>query len=281
MLPGKGKKMVWRVSVRFLHRKKTSTTGRSFWAQTNQEKKKIGMFAVFVSVLMGTVELTAAPAQVLPLETFEESALLAFPAQWQVQGDAKAARKIYRVMAESDNRFLHADASHQAIQIGLVYGFSPHEFSLLRWRWRVFQLPPGGDESRKETHDSAAGVYVIFDNTIFPRIIKYVWSTILPVGTRVPNPLYGRAKIVVLESGDSGSGQWRQETVDFAQDYRTLFGQEPGQVKGIGVASSSSFTKSRVIADYDDFMLLNVEAWRAKNTPEVTTQQQPGADKGQ
>lgn len=180
-------------------------------------------------------------------------------------------------MTESSNRFLHADASQQAIQIGLIRQYSPQEFPFLQWRWRVLQLPPGGDESRKETHDSAAGVYVIFDNTILPRIIKYVWSTTLPMATRIANPLYGRGKIVVLESGDSNLGQWRQETVDFAQDYRTLFGQEPGQVTGIGIASSSSFTKSRVIADYDDFLLLNVEAWRAENPPEVVIPQRPAA----
>jgi Protein of unknown function (DUF3047) len=136
-------------------------------------------------------------------------------------------------------------------------------------------LPPNGDESRKETHDSAAGVYIIFDNTVFPRIIKYVWSTTLPVGTRVTNPLYGRAKIIVLESGTAGLGEWRQETVNVYADYKTLFGAEPGEVHSIGVASSSSFTKSRVIADYDDFQLLNMEAWRTDKAPEVIIPQPP------
>src|SRR6266403_1332093 len=79
----------------------------------------------------------------------------------------------------------------------------------LRWRWRVTQLPTAANEARKETHDSAAGVYVLFDNRLFPRIIKYVWSTTLPVGTTVQNPLYWRAKIVVLKSGRDGLGHWR------------------------------------------------------------------------
>ncbi len=87
----------------------------------------------------------------------------------------------------------------------------PREFPRLRWRWRVAQLPPGGDERRPETHDSAAGVYVIFDNHIFPRVIKYVWSATVPEGTRLQNPLYWRAKMVVLRSGPSGLGEWHQE----------------------------------------------------------------------
>ena len=95
------------------------------------------------------------------------------------------------------------------------------------------------------------------------------------MGTRIANPLYWRAQIIVLANGTAGLGEWRQETVNVYADYKALFGAEPGEVQGIGVASSSSFTKSRVIADYDDFQLLNMEAWRAENTPEVVISPQP------
>ena len=266
---------MWHVLFRVLSQRQTWISRYSCWAQACREHRKRGMRVVFVSLLMNNPTFAAAPAQVLPLETFEESPLHAFPAQWHVRGDTEAAHTIYRVMVENNNQFLHADANQQAIQIGLVRRFSPREFSVVRWRWRVLQLPPNGDESRKETHDSAAGVYIIFDNTVFPRIIKYVWSTTLPVGTRVRNPLYERAKIIVLESGTAGLGEWRQETVNVYADYKTLFGAEPGEVHSIGVASSSSFTKSRVIADYDDFQLLNMEAWRTDNTPEVIIPRPP------
>jgi len=62
--------------------------------------------------------------------------------------------------------------------------------------------------------------------------------------------------MVVVESGRSGLGEWRPETVNFYQDYKTLFGAEPGKVLGIGVMTSASYTKSVAIADYDDFFLL-------------------------
>ncbi len=65
---------------------------------------------------------------------------------------------------------------------------------------------------------------------------------------------------MVLESGPSRLNQWHQETVDFAQDYRALFGQQPGRVQGIGLMTSSTFTKSTAMADYDDFVLLKPEA---------------------
>src|SRR5581483_11687904 len=207
-----------------------------------------------VVIFLRSPQVSAAPSKLLPLETFEAYAPLTFPALWKVRGNQKEAQTIYRVMEEGGNRFLHAHANQQAIQIGLVWGFSPQEFPRLSWRWRVSQLPPGGDERRKETHDSAAGVYVIFDNPIFPRIIKYVWSSTVPVGTRLQNPLYWRAQMVVVESGSACLGEWKPETVNFYQDYKTLFGAEPGKVLGIGLMTSSSFTKSVAVADYDDFL---------------------------
>ena len=62
----------------------------------------------------------AIPAQALPLETFEENTLHAFLERWHVRDDMEAARSIYHVMAESNKQFLHADANHQAVQIGFA-----------------------------------------------------------------------------------------------------------------------------------------------------------------
>ena len=238
--------------------------------------KGLVLFALLsVPLRVCAAGLAAPTGQVVALESFEEYPLLAFPGQWRVRGDENKARLIYRVAAEQGDHFLHAYADHQAIQIGIVHSFQPREFPLLRWRWRVTQLPCGGDERRTETHDSAAGVYVIFDNRIFPRVIKYVWSTTVPVGTHMQNPLYWRAQIIVLRSGSAGLGEWRQETVNFYQDYRQLFGGEPGQVQGIGLMTSSSFTQSVAVADYDDFLLLNPEPLPAEELVGTSAQRSP------
>ena len=192
----------------------------------------------------------------LPLETFEECPPLAFPQQWKARGDENEARVIYQVTEDKGNHFLHARADNQGIQIGLPHVFQPKEFPLLRWRWRVEQLPPGADERTEKTNDSAAAVYAIFDSRVMPRVIKYVWSSTLPVGTHIDSPVYWRAKVVVLQSGPSGAGEWRQETVNLYQDYKALFGFEPGEAQGIALLTDSDMTNSVAEADYDDFVLL-------------------------
>jgi len=236
--------------------------------------RNLFIFLALISILAlnHPVRSVAAPTGIVPLETFEGYQLFTYPEPWKVRGDQQEARAVYQIMVESGNHFLHARADRQAIQIGLLRVFSPQDFPRLRWRWRVAQLPPGGDEGRKETHDSAAGVYVIFDNQIFPRVIKYVWSSTLPVGTHVQNPLYWRAKIVVLKSGPANLGQWHQETVNFYQDYQDLFGERPGKVQGIGLATSSTATQSLAIADYDDFTLLDSEALLKDKAVETVAQ---------
>ena len=96
----------------------------------------------------------------------------------------------------------------------------------------------------------------MFDNQFWPRVIKYVWSASLPVGTSLTNPLYSRGKVLVLRNGQSDKNKWYDEEVNFFDDYRKLFGADPGKVQGIGILTSSDSTKSVAAADYDDLVLL-------------------------
>lgn len=200
-------------------------------------------------------------------ETFEQEALGAFPSRWRARGDEAEARAIYTVMAEeAGNRFLRASAKSQDTQIGLTKTFGPERYPLLRWRWRVGRLPTGGDERVKATNDSAAGVYVVFDSRIMPRVIKYVWSATQPVGSTFTSPMYWRAKVVVLQSGLPDSPEWHQETVNFYEDYKKLFGFAPGQVQGVAILTDSDITQSSAQADYDDLAVLPAAALRAPDT---------------
>jgi Protein of unknown function (DUF3047) len=66
----------------------------------------------------------------------------------------------------------------------------------------------------------------------------------------------GRGRVIVLRSASSKIGEWFREIVSVYEDYKNLFGEEPGKVQGVGILSSSDLTQSLAIADYDDFILL-------------------------
>jgi len=53
---------------------------------------------------------------------------------------------------------------------------------------------------------------------VLPRALKYVWSTTQPVGTRITNPGYWRAKTIVLRSGAAQLRTWQTETVNIYHD---------------------------------------------------------------
>ena len=110
--------------------------------------------------------------QMNAVDTFETDQPLSFPRHWQARSDEKTAKAIYRVAEEEGNRFLHAEANNQDEQIGLSLSVQPNHFPVLQWRWRVKQLPRGGDERAKATNNSAAAVYILFDSTVLPRAIK-------------------------------------------------------------------------------------------------------------
>ncbi len=209
------------------------------------------------------------PHQRVALENFESYPSRAFPQAWKVRGDEEEARLVYRVAEENGNRFLHARAEKQRVQIGIMHPFLPTQYPILQWRWRVQALPVGADERVSEANDSAAGVYVVFDNTIAPRVIKYVWSAALPQGAHIDSPSYWRAKVVVLESGAPTTHDWKQEAVNVYEDYKKLFGAEPGEVEGVALLTDSDTTGSVAEADYDDFALLPASVAQAGGSDEV------------
>jgi hypothetical protein len=216
----------------------------------------IVLIAVLDLPLLGRAEEQPANDQTLSLETFDADQPRSFPGQWVVRGDDATAKAVYSVAEEGGNRFLRAYADQQDVQIGISRPITPKQFPVLQWRWRVKQLPSGADERVEKTNDSAAAVYVVFDSTLLPRAIKYVWSAVLPVGTRMRSPVYWRSRVVVLQSGMTRAGEWQQEAINYAQDYKEFFGEEPGKVIGIAILTDSDSTKSVAEANYDDFSLL-------------------------
>lgn len=221
------------------------------YAKSRQALPRSTLLACAFALMLFTVDSVRAATV---LENFEQAGANGFPSKWRVSNET--AKTIYRIESEKGNHFLRARAENQAVQIGLEHVFDPTNQPRLKWRWRVMELPTGADERVSGKHDAAAQVYVIFDNQILPRVVKYTWSSSLPPGTQFTSPLYDRNKGIVLRSGPAGLGRWHDEEVNFFEDYKKLFGEEPGKVQGIAILTSSDATRTIAAADYDDFVLL-------------------------
>ena len=179
------------------------------------------------------------------------------PKLWKARGGA--AEPTYRIKEEEGNRYLSAESHRTGVQLGIEIASSASADYNLSWKWRVHELPLKGDESKNETMDSAAAVYAVFGRGLFPKILKYVWSTSQKPGTVLKHPRTKTVRIVVLSSGSNQTGEWQTVSRQLLQDFKTYFGSEPRELTAIGVKTDSDSTLSYAKADYDDFLLCTNE----------------------
>lgn len=165
---------------------------------------------------------------------------------------------MFSIQKEMDKEFLRVKTQGGCTSIGKKHNFSVEHYPFLSWKWRIHQLPSGGNETKRNKNDSGAGIYVIFKGKFKSNdIIKYVWSSTLPPGTTANSPYNSKARIVVLRSGTEKKGQWITQKVNIKEDYRRLFGKNPPEVEVIGLLSDADNTDSEAMADYDDIQISN------------------------
>jgi hypothetical protein len=212
------------------------------------ERSTIMMMLIAFLLVVGLLsEAGGQQAPTLRVEDFSSFKDGSFPEGWKSRGGDETG--VYRVKRNHE-AYLEANAVNSAVAIAKEFAYELSEYPYLKWEWRVVKLPQGGDERFKETGDSAAAIYVIFQGILRPNTIKYVWSASLPLGTTTQSPYNSKTKIVVLQNQHSPLDQWIAETVDVRDDYKRLFGKEPEQVQAIGLMSDSDNTGSVAIAHY-------------------------------
>lgn len=164
---------------------------------------------------------------------------------------------LYNVVPEGDGHILHARSQGSASGLIFKKAYRLEDYPILRWRWKVQGIIPGGDETQKSSDDFSARVYVIFPHWFLPktRTISYVWANKLAKGEAIPSPYTGNAMVVAVESGKEKVGEWLSERRNVLEDYRRLFGAEPPLVGAIAIMTDTDNTGSSAEAWYDDLQI--------------------------
>lgn len=169
----------------------------------------------------------------------------------------------YSVEEEWSNKFLRfegVEAKHLNFPLLDKDGLDIHETPLLKWDWRIHNIPEGGDENSNDRNDVAASVYIVFDTSrilfqTVPVSIRYTWSSKHPVGTEF-SKLRGRQRIIVVGTGKEGIGEWKTFERNIVEDYEHFFDKKPPKRPiALLILSASDDTKSYTKADYDNFEL--------------------------
>ena len=208
-----------------------------------------------VSVMMLLALIAPRPIaaeECIVIDDFAKATLGQFPSDWKVHKDS--AKAVYSVREEGGKRFLRAAAKDLGTQAAKAYEWDLNRYPVLAWSWRPQEFPRGANE-KDGKNDSVLAVYmaVPYSRIRGPRAVKYIWSEVVPVGTRLESN-GGLTKVKVQETGSERRGQWVEERVNVRDDYLKFFGEkEVPKPAGIAVLTDSDDTDSSAQGDYADF----------------------------
>jgi hypothetical protein len=161
------------------------------------------------------------------------------PADWQIK--VNHGSPDVSVCQDSGGPCLHLKSVKSSFALERGVDVDAAQMPYLSWRWKVAQLPPGGDFRRASTDDQAAQVLVAFADR---RIIEYLWDTTAPKGSMQNASYIPMVHIVavVCQSGPADANRWITETRNVAADYERAYGRPAPHVKGVRIQINSQHT---------------------------------------
>jgi hypothetical protein len=160
-------------------------------------------------------------------------------AGWQVK--EKSGKADFAVVKDDGVAAVRLRSANTSFSLQKEVHVNLKQYPIITWKWKVTKLPNGGDFRNSNTDDQAAQLFLAFSRT---RAIVYIWDTTSPQGTEADAtaPFFMSIKAVVIRSGKTDEGSWITETRNVYDDYRKLFGGEPGDVEGVRLQINSQHT---------------------------------------
>lgn len=154
---------------------------------------------------------------------------------------------------------LHFRSVRSSYALERAVDIDPTQMPYLNWRWKVTQLPRGGDFRHSATDDQAAQVMVAFTDR---KIITYIWDSTAPQGTMESASSIPLVHIfaIVCRSGLSEANQWLQESRNVAADYQRAFGKPAPHVKGLRLQINSQHTGSSAESYFGEVAFRNAQS---------------------
>ena len=175
------------------------------------------------------------------------------------KGRRKKYEEIYRIDYEDGNAFLTASSRNSDNLIVKRIYVDLNEYPYLNWKWRAHAFPENGNESVKAYCDSPASIAVVLNRSrVFPKSIKYAWSSSLPESMVTKSPYArwpARCDVIVTESGKENAGEWVHEKVNVKEDLERFYKKSELRRKdvfAIVIMTDSDNIGQLSKADYDN-----------------------------
>jgi hypothetical protein len=174
------------------------------------------------------------------------------PPGWELK--VKSGKAAFDIERDGDIAGLNLKSVNSSFSVQGEMNVDVKRFHVLSWKWKVTQLPKGGDFRRSRTDDQAAQLFLVFTKT---KAIVYIWDTTAPQGlmeSTSPVP-FMTVKVVVVRSGPAELGKWITETRNVYDDYKKLYGDEPPALKGMRFQINSQHTGTSAESWFADVVL--------------------------
>jgi len=163
------------------------------------------------------------------------------PAGWQIK--TNHGRPAISTCTDGDIACVHLKSVNSSFGLERAVDINPAEMPYLSWRWKVSQLPDGGDFRHAASDDQAAQVLVVFADR---RVLTYIWDTTAPKGTMASVSSIPLLHVfaVVCQSGTADLNRWITESRNVAGDYERAYLRAAPHVKGVRLQVNSQHTGS-------------------------------------
>jgi hypothetical protein len=161
------------------------------------------------------------------------------PSDWQVK--VNHGKPQFSPCKDGDIACIRLTSRQSSFALERAVDVSPVEMPYLTWRWKVTELPRGGDFRHAASDDQAAQMMVAFTDR---RVLSYIWDSSAPQGTmeNASSIPFLHVTAVVCESGLANANRWIPEARNIADDYQRAYGRPAPRVKGIRIQINSQHT---------------------------------------
>ena len=181
---------------------------------------------------------------------------------WKVETVWNTKKTSYSFIKENGKGFLMGKSVNAASGLLHKVNIDPKNYPVIRWSWKIDHTVKKGNERTKDGHDFAARLYVVFPRGLFSRTraIEYVWGNMMTKGETLRSPYSNNAVMIAVNSGNELAGKWVTNKRNYADDYRTAFGEEPPKVGAIAIMTDSDNTGETSVGYYGDIDVLAAAA---------------------
>ncbi len=163
-----------------------------------------------------TLNILSLPSEEIPIKQWlKENG-------WEEQrGSAK------RYLIRDNTLFMMNNDASTVIGTKFKPKVDPDRYTVIEFKAKVDEIPPGADVTSKMMDDAAFRLFVIFNRGggFFspPETIGYVWDSTLETGTTGRSARFKQVRYIVIGSGSDGLGEWKTFERNILEDYKSLF----------------------------------------------------------